>query len=381
MTSITTAALSLNDADPTEGYVDYVDGQSSGLFSQSGGSVQLSVDSTSVASGRGRKSVRLTSKASYNHALIVIDIAHMPANICGVWPAFWTTGPNWPSSGEIDIVEGVNTQSTNKITLHSDPGIYGASINSGGAVYALEWTSDGMSVWGWSSGDAPSDASGSNPDPSSWGNPTASFPSSSSCDVDTFFKDQQIVFDTTFCGVWAGETWSSDPECSGLAATCQEYVQNNPSAFEDAYWTINSLKVYTDGDGSSSSGSTTGNGGTDAGGTESVVNPVPSDPPASPAPEDGVEVSEPATTAIAPTDPIPTRRPGRGGGWGGGRNGGGGGGRGGRGSRGRARKIRRRIRGSHMKHLVIETWDEPNERGQSYIIDSGVPELGEELKM
>ncbi|KAI4284616.1 MAG: hypothetical protein L6R35_004860 [Caloplaca aegaea] len=207
------------DADPTEGYVDYVDGQSSGLFSQSGGSVQLSVDSTSVASGRGRKSVRLTSKASYNHALIVIDIAHMPANICGVWPAFWTTGPNWPSSGEIDIVEGVNTQSTNKITLHSDPGcsmngkdcqgsqgcsvdsgIYGASINSGGAVYALEWTSDGMSVWGWSSGGAPSDASGSNPDPSSWGNPTASFPSGSSCDVDTFFKDQQIVFDTTFCG-------------------------------------------------------------------------------------------------------------------------------------------------------------------------------------
>lgn len=111
------------DADPTEGYVDYVDGSSSGLFSQSGGSVTLSVDSTSVASGRGRKSVRLTSKASYNHALIVIDVGHMPANICGVWPAFWTVGPNWPSSGEIDVLEGVNRQSTNKMTLHSDPGM------------------------------------------------------------------------------------------------------------------------------------------------------------------------------------------------------------------------------------------------------------------
>ncbi|KAL8708970.1 MAG: hypothetical protein Q9220_006178 [cf. Caloplaca sp. 1 TL-2023] len=75
------------DTDPTAGYVDYVDGTSSGLFSQSGGSVKLSVDSTSVASGRGRKSVRLTSKASYNHALIVIDVAHMPGAICGVWPA------------------------------------------------------------------------------------------------------------------------------------------------------------------------------------------------------------------------------------------------------------------------------------------------------
>ncbi|KAI4208809.1 MAG: hypothetical protein LQ349_009618, partial [Xanthoria aureola] len=75
------------EADPTQGYVDYVDGTSSGLFSQSGGSVKLSVDSSNVASGRGRKSVRLTSKASYNHALIVIDIGHMPADICGVWPA------------------------------------------------------------------------------------------------------------------------------------------------------------------------------------------------------------------------------------------------------------------------------------------------------
>lgn len=132
----------------------------------------------------------------------------------------WMTGPDWPSNGEIDIIEGVNKQSTNKMTLHTDPGCtmsgkdcqgnqgcsidsgpYGANINSaGGAVYALEWTSDGMNIWGWSGGGAPSDATGSNPDPSGWGNPTGSFPSSSSCNVDTFFKNQQIVFDTTFCG-------------------------------------------------------------------------------------------------------------------------------------------------------------------------------------
>ncbi|KAL8960127.1 MAG: hypothetical protein Q9193_003124, partial [Seirophora villosa] len=170
-----------------------------------------------------------------------------------------------------------------------DAGIYGARINSGGAVYALEWTSDGMSVWGWSGGSAPSDASGSSPDPSSWGNPTASFPSGSGCDVDNFFKDQQIVFDTTFCGVWAGETFSSDPKCSGLGATCQEYVQNNPSAFKDAYWTINSLKVYTNGAGSSSSGSATGNEGTGTGDTGSVVDPVPSNPSVNPAPGNSEE--------------------------------------------------------------------------------------------
>ena len=132
----------------------------------------------------------------------------------------WSTGPNWPSNGEIDIIEGVNTESTNKMTMHTDPGCsingndcqgsqgcsvdagpYGANINSaGGAVYALEWTSEGMKIWGWSGGSAPSDATGNNPDPSGWGTPTGNFPSGSGCNVDEFFKDQQLVFDTTFCG-------------------------------------------------------------------------------------------------------------------------------------------------------------------------------------
>lgn len=370
------------DTDPTAGYVDYVDGQSSGLFSQSGGAVKLSVDSSSVASGRGRQSLRLTSKASYNHALIVIDVGHMPGNICGVWPAFWTTGPNWPSSGEIDIIEGVNTQSTNKMTLHTDPGcsmngkdcqgsqgcsidagVYGANINSaGGAVYALEWTSDGMSIWSWSGGGAPSDATGDSPDPSGWGDPTGSFPSGSSCEVDTFFKDQQIVFDTTFCGVWAGDAFTSDSKCSGLASSCQDYVQNNPSAFKDAYWSINSLKVYTNGDGSSSSGSTGGSDTGNAGGNSvaapassaapnqgpvnsAAPNPGPvNSAPVNSAPANTGGVSVPVTTAAQPApNPVPT------GGW----PGRGGGGRPGRG--GPPKKVKRRVRGRHMKQLIVET--------------------------
>jgi hypothetical protein len=34
--------------------------------------------------------------------------------------------------------------------------------------------------------------------------------------------------------------------CSTKAITCQAFVQNNPSAFTDAYWSVNSLKVYQD---------------------------------------------------------------------------------------------------------------------------------------
>jgi beta-glucanase (GH16 family) len=54
--------------------------------------------------------VRLTSKNSYTHGLVILDLAHMPGGVCGTWPAFWMVGPNWPNSGEIDIIEGVNSQ-------------------------------------------------------------------------------------------------------------------------------------------------------------------------------------------------------------------------------------------------------------------------------
>jgi hypothetical protein len=143
----------------------------------------------------------------------------------------WTVGPNWPNSGEIDIIEGVHEQSSNDMTLHTSgscsisgnggfsggmatsncdvnaPGqgtnegckisssnsvSYGSGFNAnGGGVYATEWTSDAISVWFFPRGSIPSDVSGSNPDPSGWGIPTAKF--SGGCDIDSSFKDQQIV--------------------------------------------------------------------------------------------------------------------------------------------------------------------------------------------
>jgi hypothetical protein len=68
-------------------------------------------------------------------------------------------------------------------------------------------------------------------------------------DIDDFcvrckrVMNHNIVFDTTFCGDWAGNVWSQG-NCASRAATCQDYVANNPGDFADAYWLINSVKVY-----------------------------------------------------------------------------------------------------------------------------------------
>ncbi|KAM0250550.1 hypothetical protein ACHAQJ_008560 [Trichoderma viride] len=273
------------DSDPTHGFVEYVDASTAnslGLAGTSSGGVYMGVDSTTQSPSNGRKSVRVTSQQSFTHGLFIADIAHMPGSICGAWPAMWMVGPNWPSAGEIDIIEGVNTQTTNAITLHTSAGFtvdndgsdpstqlassdcgpngsnsgcgqstsdnqnYGDGFNAiGGGVYATEWTSEYIAVWFFPRTGIPSDVSSGTPNPSGWGSPLAKFTAANGCSVDDYFKDNQIVFDTTFCGDWAGSVWASDGECSALASTCQDYVSNNPAAFADAYWVVNSINVYS----------------------------------------------------------------------------------------------------------------------------------------
>ena len=42
---------------------------------------------------------------------------------------------------------------------------------------------------------------------------------------------------------WAGNTWGNSA-CASRAATCNDFVRDNPLAFRNAYWSVNSLKVY-----------------------------------------------------------------------------------------------------------------------------------------
>ncbi|KAL4956666.1 concanavalin A-like lectin/glucanase domain-containing protein [Aspergillus filifer] len=270
------------DADPTNGHVSYVDrstAESGGLIS-AGSSVYMGVDHTNVAAD-GRQSVRISSTQTYHHGLFIIDLGHMPTG-CGAWPAFWILGPDWPNGGEIDVIENVNDATNNQMTLHTSDGCtidntgfsgtlmtsncyvqasgqdnnagcgisspdttsFGAGFNgNSGGVYVTEWTSSAISVWFFPRSSIPSDISAGTPDPASWGTPTARF--AGSCDIESHFTDMQIIFDITFCGDWAGNVWGSG-SCAALSGSCTDYVANNPGAFADAYWDINSLRVYQD---------------------------------------------------------------------------------------------------------------------------------------
>src|SRR5579862_222418 len=149
-------------------------------------------------------------------------------------------GPNWPDTGEIDIIEGVNLNTNNLMTLHTDPGCttngngqsgtqetyncdtttntqptnagcsvdsnsgntYGVGFNNaGGGVYATEWTSSWIRIWFFSRGSIPADITAGTPNPSNWGTPQANF--QGSCDFDTHFSDMQIVSLLSFlAGFW-----------------------------------------------------------------------------------------------------------------------------------------------------------------------------------
>lgn len=279
------------DPDPTQGLVEYVDLKTAsnkslaGFLPESNNSVYLGVDyKTVLQPNQTRQSVRLTSTKSYNHGLFIADIGHMPGGICSVWPAYWLV--NNDGMGEIDIIEGINDQANNSITLHTGAGCsinsttqsssglrqstdcdinspnqpknvgcsftdmdaasYGTGFNAaGGGVYAMEWTSSVIQTWFWKQGFAPADIAAGAPVPGTWGQPVAKF---TGCQIDEHFKDLQIIFDTTLCGSWAGQPsiWADSPQCLAKAPTCDEFVASNPEAFTEAYWAINSLKVYED---------------------------------------------------------------------------------------------------------------------------------------
>jgi hypothetical protein len=103
----------------------------------------------------------------------------------------------------------------------------------------MQWTSEYIRIWQWSRDQIPDDVNNKTPDPSSWGLPVSQL-AVGNCSVDQHFQQHKIVFDTTFCGEYAGNpyVWNTTDAYScattlGLP-TCDNYVANYPGAFKEA---------------------------------------------------------------------------------------------------------------------------------------------------
>lgn len=270
--------------DPTHGYVQYrsqADAESLGLISTSNGQIYIGPDHSSTydPEGKGRDSVRITSKATYNGGLMVAKFAHLPVQACGAWPAFWSYASPWLTTGEIDFYEGWNLMGYNRIAMHvnetlagectlsstnvagtvmtddcnndidgSGCGVHDASDiwgSTSGGTFAWEWTDSAIKVWSWTPGNVPSDVAAGTPNPSSdsWGEPQL-LVEQSNCDLTKSFGDLQLTFNIDFCGDTAGSPSIWNQTCSAQGSSCASYVASNPSAFANTYFSVDSIKFY-----------------------------------------------------------------------------------------------------------------------------------------
>jgi hypothetical protein len=103
----------------------------------------MGVDSTTVYTDlnkRGRASVRVESKKLYNGGLFIADIAHMPSSVCGVWPAFWTSGQQNAvtlHTGTTDCTLSKAAQGGSLVTSH---------CSNYYADHVTQWENQGCSV-------------------------------------------------------------------------------------------------------------------------------------------------------------------------------------------------------------------------------------------
>ncbi|QRW05736.1 endo-1,3(4)-beta-glucanase [Ceratobasidium sp. AG-Ba] len=117
----------------------------------------------------------------------------------------------------------------------------------GGGWFVTERTGKSFSIWFWGRNDEGVPPAVELGLPvictKDFGEPIAYWEASDTCDFSKMFGPHNIIINLTLCGDWAGQ--NSVFQKAGCPGTCVDYVNNNPATFKDAYWEINSLKVYS----------------------------------------------------------------------------------------------------------------------------------------
>ncbi|KAF2431409.1 mixed-linked glucanase [Tothia fuscella] len=215
--------------------------------------------------------------------LLVGDFEHITSSICGVWPSFFTINDDEDLFyREIDILESSSLDTKNIVSLHTDErescvfnsgdqtgsflnrdcslkgGNSGCEVeasdsttgdgfnNGGGSVYAMALESNSIRVWHFRRNNIPSDLSSEKPNVGNWPKPIADLDRrNGGCDVGKLFTRQNTVIKIDLCGEHSDAIWSSQG-CARRtgASSCRDYVKNNPKAFSNAYFLINSVKVF-----------------------------------------------------------------------------------------------------------------------------------------
>ncbi|CDO77470.1 Glycoside Hydrolase Family 16 protein [Trametes cinnabarina] len=125
--------------------------------------------------------------------------------------------------------------------------------SAGGGVWATQFDVSGVYIWFWTRKAVPDSVTNVKDtiDTSSWGTPSAAWPSSS-CDITKSFDAQQLVIDITLCGDWAGQPNIYQSTCGGPLGNStvdicylNNVINTNGSNYADAYFEISSIKVFT----------------------------------------------------------------------------------------------------------------------------------------
>jgi hypothetical protein len=106
-----------------------------------------------------------------------------------------------------------------------------------------------MSLWFFGRNNIPQGLLGDSPMPPLDVKPMGRYHTSEQDCPAGHFNQQQMIFDITLCGQWAGREFLNAgcgqalPGQSSYAA-CDAYVGANPAAFSESRWEINSLRAY-----------------------------------------------------------------------------------------------------------------------------------------